>query len=50
MARLLHRRGWQVASCLPGDLVRLPPDARSNHDRWTRRGRSTRTGPKARRF
>ncbi|WP_110804229.1 NAD(P)H-hydrate epimerase [Rhodobacter viridis] len=38
VARLLRRRGWKVTLYLYGDPERLPPDARTNHDRWRRIG------------
>lgn len=38
VARLLHRRGWQVQLFLYGDPARLPPDARTNHGRWSALG------------
>ncbi len=34
VARLLRRRGWAVRVHLMGEADRLPPDARTNHDRW----------------
>ncbi|PRY95392.1 hydroxyethylthiazole kinase-like uncharacterized protein yjeF/hydroxyethylthiazole kinase-like uncharacterized protein yjeF [Hasllibacter halocynthiae] len=34
VARLLRERGWQIDAFLWGDPERLPPDARTNHDRW----------------
>ncbi len=34
VARLLHERGWRVEVFLFGDAERLPPDARSNYERW----------------
>ena len=34
VARLLAERGWDVAVFLLGEVERLPPDARANHDRW----------------
>ncbi len=34
IARLLHRRGWDVDVWFYGDPARLPPDARVNYDRW----------------
>ena len=34
VARLLKERGWEVEVFLYGDPAKLPPDARSNHDRW----------------
>lgn len=38
VARLLARRGWQVDVFLMGNPERLPPDARTNHDRWAAMG------------
>ena len=38
VARLLRRRGWKVTVYLYGDPGRLPPDARTMHDRWRRIG------------
>lgn len=38
IARLLAGWGWQVDLRLFGDTCRLPPDARSNHDRWAAMG------------
>lgn len=38
IARLLAGRGWEVEAVLLGDPARLPPDARSNHDRWAGMG------------
>lgn len=38
VARLLGERGWAVAVCLYGEPDRLPPDARTNHERWRARG------------
>ncbi len=34
IARLLHHRGWKVRTVLLGRPENLPPDARTNHDRW----------------
>ncbi|SNR65726.1 NAD(P)H-hydrate dehydratase [Paracoccus sediminis] len=34
VARLLAGRGWKVQVDLLGDPDSLPPDARTNHDRW----------------
>ncbi|MCE5972070.1 NAD(P)H-hydrate dehydratase [Sinirhodobacter sp. WL0062] len=34
IARLLHERGWDIDLHLLGDPARLPPDARSNYQRW----------------
>ncbi|MGY3670237.1 NAD(P)H-hydrate dehydratase [Marinovum sp. KMM 9989] len=34
IARRLHARGWEVAAFLLGDPERLPPDARTNYQRW----------------
>jgi len=38
IARLLARQGWDVAVFFLGAAERLPPDARTNHDRWARLG------------
>ena len=38
VARLLKQRGWGVEVFLCGDPARLPPDARTNHDRWRELG------------
>ncbi len=38
VARLLHRWGWQCDVYLLGDPDRLPPDARTNFDRWSTLG------------
>ncbi len=38
IARLLHRWGWQSDVYLLGDPGKLPPDARTNYDRWRRLG------------
>lgn len=40
VARLLHERGWAVEVFLYGDAARLPPDARTNHDRWQALGKT----------
>jgi len=34
VARLLQARGWDVAVFLYGDAKKLPPDARTNYERW----------------
>ena len=34
VARLLKQRGWEVRAFLYGDPDALPPDARTNRDRW----------------
>lgn len=34
IARLLKQRGWDVDVFLYGDAGKLPPDARTNYDRW----------------
>ncbi len=34
IARLLGQRGWDVEVFLYGDAAGLPPDARTNHERW----------------
>lgn len=38
IARLLQDWGWEVAAFLYGDPALLPPDARTNHDRWCAMG------------
>ena len=38
VARLLAARGWEVTAYLCGDAERLPPDARTNCERWRRMG------------
>ncbi|WP_317851821.1 NAD(P)H-hydrate epimerase [Rhodobacter sp. TJ_12] len=38
LARLLRQRGWRVTVHLYGEPGKLPPDARTNHDRWRRIG------------
>ncbi|WP_288928451.1 NAD(P)H-hydrate dehydratase [uncultured Maritimibacter sp.] len=38
VARLLAARGWSVAVFAYGDPARLPPDARTNYERWCRIG------------
>ncbi len=38
VARLLKRRGWNVGVFLYGDAGKLPPDARTNYDRWCELG------------
>lgn len=38
IARLLKEAGWQIDLLLFGDAARLPPDARTNHDRWIKLG------------
>ncbi len=38
MARRLADRGWAVDVFLYGDVEKLPPDARTNHDLWIERG------------
>lgn len=38
VARLLHERGWAVEVFLFGDVEKLPPDARVNHNRWCAMG------------
>lgn len=35
VARLLHGRGWDVEAFLDGDRDKLPPDAKTNYERWT---------------
>ncbi|MQY44317.1 NAD(P)H-hydrate dehydratase [Epibacterium sp. SM1969] len=39
VARLLHRDGWVVEVFLYGDPDKLPPDARTNYERWCEIGR-----------
>lgn len=34
VARLLHTQGWPVQVFMYGLAARLPPDAKTNHDRW----------------
>ncbi len=34
VARLLHEKGWTVVVGLYGDPAKLPPDARTNYERW----------------
>ncbi|MEV8465617.1 NAD(P)H-hydrate epimerase [Fluviibacterium sp. DFM31] len=38
IARLLQGQGWAVTVVALGATDRLPPDAQTNHDRWTARG------------
>ena len=38
VARLLAEKGWEVRVDLLGDPDHLPPDAKTNHDRWCRIG------------
>ncbi|PWJ21030.1 NAD(P)H-hydrate dehydratase [Jannaschia seohaensis] len=38
VARLLRARGWGVACFLYGDPAKLPPDARTNYERWVTAG------------
>jgi ADP-dependent NAD(P)H-hydrate dehydratase / NAD(P)H-hydrate epimerase len=38
IARLLAGQGWQIELYFCGDADRLPPDARTNYDRWIERG------------
>jgi hydroxyethylthiazole kinase-like uncharacterized protein yjeF len=38
IARLLKGWGWDVDVFLHGDPEKLPPDARTNHDRWREMG------------
>ena len=38
IARRLAERGWTVWAFLHGDAARLPPDARTMHDRWAALG------------
>lgn len=39
VARLLKERGWEVEVYLFGEPEKLPPDAKTNHDRWAAMGR-----------
>lgn len=41
VARLLRDRGWTVEVIFHGAVARLPPDARTNHDRWAEDGAVT---------
>ena len=38
IARLLHEWGWEVDVFLLGDPSKLPPDAKTNHDLWSKLG------------
>lgn len=38
VARLLKELGWEVEVFLYGDPEKLPPDARSNYERWKEQG------------
>ncbi|WP_366140607.1 NAD(P)H-hydrate epimerase [uncultured Tateyamaria sp.] len=38
VARLLHARGWDVQVFLYGDADKLPPDAKTNYERWREAG------------
>ena len=38
IARLLKALDWSVETYFHGDAARLPPDARTNHDRWAEIG------------
>ena len=38
VARLLHKRGWEVEVFLYGDEAKLPPDAAENAQRWRELG------------
>lgn len=38
VARLLAEKGWEVRVNLLGNAGRLPPDARTSHDRWCQIG------------
>jgi hydroxyethylthiazole kinase-like uncharacterized protein yjeF len=38
VARLLHDLGWQVDVFFFGTAATLPPDAKTNHDRWAALG------------
>ncbi|UWQ92922.1 NAD(P)H-hydrate dehydratase [Rhodobacteraceae bacterium M382] len=41
IARLLKQSGWEVTVSVLGDPDRLPPDARTNFDRWVELGTYT---------
>ncbi|WP_170605191.1 NAD(P)H-hydrate dehydratase [Ruegeria arenilitoris] len=41
VARILRQLGWDVDVYLFGDPRKLPPDARTNYDRWTEDGAVT---------
>lgn len=41
VARLLTKAGWTVRVFLYGDPDKLPPDARTNFERWIKMGRVT---------
>lgn len=45
VARLLAEWGWAVEVFFSGQAGRLPPDARTNHDRWAKMGTVTRLTP-----
>lgn len=38
VARLLKERGWEVDVFLYGDPAKLPPDAKTNYERWAELG------------
>ncbi|WP_425044218.1 NAD(P)H-hydrate dehydratase [Primorskyibacter sp. S87] len=38
VGRLLHGMGWSIEMFLYADPSRLPPDAKTNHDRWLELG------------
>ncbi|MDJ0821517.1 MAG: NAD(P)H-hydrate dehydratase [Paracoccaceae bacterium] len=38
VARLLKERGWEVEVFLYGDPAKLPPDAKTNYERWGEMG------------
>ncbi|MDX1782122.1 MAG: NAD(P)H-hydrate dehydratase [Thalassovita sp.] len=38
VARLLRQRGWEVEVFLYGDPEKLPPDAKTNYERWVEMG------------
>jgi len=38
VARLLYERGWEIAVYFAGTAEHLPPDARTNFDRWSALG------------
>ncbi|WP_284163161.1 NAD(P)H-hydrate epimerase [Frigidibacter sp. SD6-1] len=44
VARLLKEWGWEVEVFLYGDAEKLPPDARTNYERWCELGSVTMTG------
>lgn len=48
VARLLKERGWEVEAFLYGDAAKLPPDARTNFERWIASGGEVRGAEKFR--